>query len=101
MIIEQRAYPTMRGTGDDRVADIEGAALHQDGGNRAATLVQVRLDGDALGIHLGIGSQVECGVGRQNDRLQQRVQTLPGDRGDVDEHRLAAVSSGTRPYSVS
>ena len=40
---------------------------------------------------LGVGPQVQRGVGGQHDRLQQLVQTDPGDRGDVDEHRVAAV----------
>ena len=81
----------MRRTRDDRVADLERAALHQDGGYRSATLVQVCLNGHALSIHIGIGSQVEGSVCRQDDRFQQRVQALAGDRGDVDEHGVAAI----------
>src|SRR3712207_8120198 len=38
--------------------------------------------------------QVERGVRGQDDRLEQRVQADAGDRGDVDEHRVAAVLLG-------
>jgi hypothetical protein len=91
MIIKEGSDPTVRGTGDDRVAHVERAALHQDGSYRTAPFVQVRLDSHALSIHLGIGPQVQGRVSGQDDRLQQRVQTLASDRGHIDEHGLAAV----------
>ena len=37
------------GTGDERVADLEGAALDEDGGDRAAADVEVGLEHDAAG----------------------------------------------------
>ena len=80
--------------GDDRVADAQRAALDQHGGDRAAAPVEVGLDGDTLGVLVGVGPQVERGVGGQQDRLEQvvDVQALLG--GDVDEHRVAAVLLG-------
>ena len=91
VIVEQRADPAVARTGHDRVADVQRAALDQHGGHRTAALVQMRLDGHTLTVHLRVGPQVEGRVGGQDDRLQQLVEADPGDRGDVDEHRVAAV----------
>ena len=91
VVVEQRPDPAVAGAGHDRVADVQRAALDQDGGDRATTLVQVGLDGHTLAVHLRVGPQVERRVGGQDDRLEQLVQTLTGDRGDVDEHGVAAV----------
>ena len=91
VVVEQGPDPAVRRTGHDRVADVQRAALDQDGGDRAATLVQVGLDGHTLTVHVRVGPQVERRVGGQDDRLEQLVQADPGDRGDVDEHRVAAV----------
>ena len=70
---------------------MQRAALDQDGGDRATALVEVRLDGHTLTVHLRVGPQVESGVGGQDDGLEQLVDALTGDRRDVDEHRVAAV----------
>src|SRR5699024_4811808 len=90
-VVEHRPDPAVGRAADDRVADVERPALHQHGGHRSTALVEMGLDGDALGVHVGIGPQVESSVGGQHDRRQQAVQSVTGDRGDVDEHRLAAV----------
>ena len=42
---------------DDGIADAQRAALHQHGGHRAATAVQVRLDRHALSLHVRVGPQ--------------------------------------------
>ena len=74
VVVEQRPDPTVAGTGHDRVADVQRAALDQDRGDRAATLVEVRLDGHTLTVHLRVGPQVERRVGGQDDRLEQLVE---------------------------
>src|SRR3712207_8187342 len=51
---------------------------------------------DTLRVLLGVGAQVQRGVGGQQDRREQVVDALTGDRGDVDEHRLAADRKSTR-----
>ena len=79
---------------DDRVADPQRAALDQHGGDRAATLVEVCLDRDTLGVLVGVGPQVQRGVGGQQHRLEQRVDVGARLGRDVDEHRLAAVLLG-------
>ena len=62
---------------DDRVAGVQCAAVHQDGGHGTAALVEVRLDRHTLRGHVGVGPQVEGGVGSQDDCLQQLVQAGP------------------------
>ena len=79
---------------DDRVTDPERAPLHEDGRHRAAAAVEVRLDRHALRVLVGVGPQVELGVGGQDDRLEQVLDAdaLPG--GDVHEQGGAAVLLG-------
>src|SRR5919202_1241214 len=84
-------------TGDDRVAGAQRAALDQDGRDRAAALVQLALDDHTLRVHLRVGAQVQRGVGGQQDRREQVVDALTGGRGDIDEHRVAAVLLGHQP----
>lgn len=78
-------------SGNDRVTLAQRAALDEDCRDGAAALVQVRLNGHALGGHVRVGAQVQFGVGRQHDGLEQLVQTGPRGGGDVDEHGVAAV----------
>ena len=74
---------------DDRVADPQGAARNEHGRHRSAAAVQMRLDGHTLGLHVGVGPQVEGGVGGQQDRLFQRRDVGALLRRDVDEHGVA------------
>src|SRR4051812_6918470 len=94
VLVEQRPDAAVRVAGDDRVADPQRAALDEDGGHGTPALVQLALDDDALGVLLGVGPQVQGGVGGEQDRREQVLETLAGGRGDVDEHRLAAVLLG-------
>src|ERR1700757_1948055 len=55
----------------------------------AAGAVQVRLDRHTLGLHVGVGPQVQGRIGGQHDRLQQRLDVGALLGGDVDEHRVA------------
>ena len=79
---------------DDRVADPQRAALNQHGGHRAATAVQVCLDRHTLGLHVGVGPQVQRGVRGQQHRFEQRVDVGALLGRDVDEHGLAAEVLG-------
>ena len=94
VLVEHRADPAVGLAGDDRVTDVERAALHQHRGDRAATLVEVRLDRDTAGLGVGVGPEVERRVCGQQDRLEQLVDVQPALGGDVDEHGLAAVLLG-------
>src|SRR6478735_8638415 len=94
VLVEHRPYSAVRRTGDDRVADTEGSALDEDRRHRTTTTVQVCLDHEALGVLVGVGPQVERGVGRQHDCLEQLVEVELRLRGDVDEHGVAAVLLG-------
>ena len=80
--------------GDHRVADPQRAALHQNGGHRPAAAVQVRLDRHTLGLHVGVGPQVQRGVGGQQHRLEQRLDVGALLGRDVDEHGVAAEVLG-------
>src|SRR5215203_1543656 len=91
VLVEHGAHPAVGVAGDDGVTDRERAALHQDRGDRAATAVQVRLDRDTTGLLVGHRAQVQRGVGRQQDRLEQLLDVGALLRGDVDEDGLAAV----------
>src|SRR4051794_15601950 len=97
VLVEQRPDAPVGVAGHDRVADPQRAALDQDGRDGTAALVQLALDDDALGVLLGVGPQVQGCVGGEQDRREQVLDALTGGRGDVDEHRLAAVLLGHQP----
>src|SRR5829696_2154909 len=97
VLVEHRPDPPEGVAGDDRVADVQRAPLDQHGRHRAAAAVEVRLDGDALRVLVGIGPQVERGVRGEQHGLQQVVDADPLPGGDVDEHRVAAVLLGHQP----
>ncbi len=54
----------------------------------------MRLDHHTLGFHVGVGAQVQRGVGGQQHRLQQRFDVGALFGGDIDEHRVAAEFLG-------
>jgi hypothetical protein len=58
VLVQHGPDPAVGLAADDRVADVERAALHEDGRDRAAALVQVRLDGHPLGLLAGVRPQV-------------------------------------------
>src|SRR4051794_5827231 len=91
VLVEHGPDPAVRPTDHHRVADPQRSALHQHGRPRTTALVQVRLDRDALGRHVGVGPQVQRRVRGQHHGLEQPVDVDPGLRRDVDEHRVAAV----------
>ena len=75
---------------------MEGTALDDDVGDRTATAVEVRLDGDTLGLHVRVDHELvaELDVGREEHLLQQRLDIGALLGGDVDEHGVAAVLLG-------
>ena len=87
----------MRVAGHDRVTDVQRALLHQHGGHRTTAAVEVCLDRDALRRPVDGSPQVQRRVGGQDYRLQQPVDVDPALRGDVDEHRVAAVVLRDQP----
>ena len=90
MLVDHAADPAVGVAGDDRVTDPQRATLNQHGGHRSTTTVQVRLDRHTLGLHVGVGPQVQRGVGGQQHRFFQRLDVGALLGGDVDEHRVAA-----------
>ena len=94
MLVDHATNATVGVAGDDRVADPQGAALDEHGGHRAATAVQMRLDRHTLGFHVGVGPQVQRGVGGQQHRFEQGVDIGALLGRDVDEHRLATEVLG-------
>ena len=79
--------------GDDRVADVQRAALDQHRGHRAAARVEVRLDHRARGRRVRVRLQL-LDLGDQEDVLEQVVEVLVRLRRDVDEDRVAAPVLG-------
>ena len=94
VLVEHRADATEGLAGNDRVAGAQRAALDEDGRHRTTTAVEVRLDGDTLGVLVRVGREVERRVGGEQDRLEQLVDVGAGACGHVDEHRVAAVLLG-------
>ena len=97
MLVEQRPDAPVGVAGHDRVALAQRSALDEHRGDGATALVQLALDDDTLRVLLGVRAQVQRGVGGQQDRREQLVEALAGRRGDVDEHRVAAVLLGHQP----
>src|SRR3954462_7371703 len=91
VLVEHRPDATVGVSGDDRVTDAQGAALHEHGGNRTATTVEVRLDGHSLGRPRRVGPKVKRRIGGEHDRLEQLPDAGACHGRHVDEDRLAAV----------
>ena len=96
VLVDHAAHASVRVARDDRVADPQRSALDEHGRHGATTTVEVRLDGDTLGVHVRVGPQVERRVRGQQHRLEQRVDVGALLGGDVDEHGLAAELLGNQ-----
>src|SRR3954463_8640810 len=94
VLVEQRTDTPVGVAGHDRVTLAQRASLDQHRGDGAPALVQLALDDHTLRVLLGVGAQVQRGVGGQQDRRGQVVETLASGRRHVDEHGLAAVLLG-------
>ena len=96
MVVDESLDPAPGGTGDDRLADTEGAPLHDDRRDRAASDVEVRLEHDTSRIDLGVGAQLEHL--RQHDQLlEQLVDAEVLQRRDLDGDRVATPGLGHEP----
>jgi hypothetical protein len=74
LVVEECAHAAPRVAGDDRVADLERAALHEHRRDRAAADVEPRLDDRAGCLCRGIRAQVELCVGNKQDPFEQVVE---------------------------
>ncbi len=88
-LVEQGAHAAEVGAGHHDVAALQGAALDQDGGDRAAAPIQLGLDDGAVGGAVRIGLQVHD-LGLEEDTLDQVVQAHLLSRRDLDGLGFAA-----------
>src|SRR4051812_15662748 len=79
--------------GDQRIADVEGSALDQDGDDGAAAGIKLGLDHVTGGIRVRIRRQL-LQLGDQEDHVEQVVETLLGLRRDLAEDGVAAPLLG-------
>ena len=77
------------GTRDEWLADLEGAALHEQRGDGAAADVEVRLEHHAGRAALGAGLEVLY-VGDEEERLEQVVDTVAVEGRHRDHLGVAA-----------
>ena len=76
MLVEHRADARERGAAHDRVAGLERSLLDEHGRDRAASLVEVRLDDDAARRRLRVGLEL-VQLGDDEDRLDELVEVRP------------------------
>ena len=81
------------GAGDDNVALLQSAVLHQEGGHGAAALLQPRLHHRTMGGAVRVGLQL-LHVGGEGDHLQQVVDAHAGFGGDGADDGVAAPLLG-------
>jgi len=86
-IVEHGAHLSMNRAGDERMADSERAALHEDRGDRPARAIEPGLQDHAGRQGRRIGLQVQH-VGGQEDHLQQIVDTGFLLGGDLHRHNV-------------
>src|SRR6185295_6976725 len=87
-VVGHRADASPGRAGDEQVAGLERAVLHQDRGDDAAADLLPRLEHRALRADGRVGLQVEQ-VGGQEDHLEQLVDALLLERGDADHDGVA------------
>src|SRR6202167_758728 len=81
VLVQHGPDPAERLAADDRVADVQRAALHKHRGHRAAALVQVRLDGHALAVLVRVGALLVDLVDGHHDRHTRRLGVVERLRG--------------------
>src|SRR5262249_58863131 len=87
-VVDERAHTAPGRTGDDNVADIEGAALHEHGANRPASALELGLDDNALRRTLRVGAQVQQ-LRLQVDGFEKLVEAGPLESRHLDLQRFA------------
>ena len=88
-IVEQRTSPAPLGTGDDEVAHLQRAALHQHGSDHAAAAIELGLDDRAMRLAVRVGAHVEQ-LGLQLDCLDQLVEVGVLGGADWNAQHVAA-----------
>ena len=73
MGVKQGADPAPLATGDENIADFQGAALNQNRRHRTAAWFQLGFDDDAFRLAIGVGLEVQQ-LRLQQDNLFQLVQ---------------------------
>src|SRR5579862_3256319 len=85
-VVVERTDPSPGIAGDDRVADLERAAVDEHRRDRAASDLLARLDDRARCLGIRIRRQLELEVGDEQDLLEQLVDPLAllrRDEGDL------------------
>ena len=70
-VVVQRAHLAGGVARDDRVADTQRPAVHEDRGHGPAPHVEAGLDDDARGVGAGVRTEVELRVRHEQDLLEQ------------------------------
>ena len=100
-IVVERAHAAPGVAGDDRVADLQRAALDEHRRDRAAADVEARLDDRARRLGGRVRAQVELGVGDEQDPLEQVVEVLALLRRDARDLDVAAPLLRLQPSVAS
>ena len=112
-VVVHRAHAAHVLSGDDRVADLQAAAVDDQRDDGAAARIELRLDHEAGGVGVGVGLEL-LDLGERDQRLEQVVEVLPGLGRDVHElgvsapvgrrqallRELAAHAVGVGPFLV-
>ena len=93
VVVDQGLHLAPCGASHDRVADPQGALLHDDRGHRPTTDLELRLDDDAPGTALGRRLQL-LDLGDQHDLLQQVLDAEGLQGRHLDGDGVAAPGLG-------
>ena len=93
LVVGHHADAAHGSAGDENIALLEGAVLHQKGGHGASGLIQPRFDDHALGQTVGIGLEL-LHLGGEDDHFQKLVDALACLGGDGADDGLAAPLLG-------
>ena len=97
VLVEHGTYAAIVGTDQDHVALTQGTVLNQDGGHRAAALVQTRLDHDTTTRSGRSGLEFED-LGLQQDSFEQFVDAGTHLRRNLDERRVTTPVLGGHAF---
>ena len=87
------AHPAAGLAGDDRVADVDRAAVDEHGGDDAAAGIDARLDDEAAGRRLGVGLEV-ADLGHQQEHVEEVLEADALLGAGLDEHVVPAPLLG-------
>ena len=93
LVVAHGTHTTHGGTGDQAVALMQGAVLHQQRGDGTLTLVQTRFYDSALAAAVGVRLQLH-NFGFQRDALQQVADAHTGQCRNGDAGNVAAPILG-------